>query len=68
MEIPVLITAIFMGVVFVGGIISAIVTSRRQDASKKSNPSRHRGKFQSQKGRVYKSGSTHHHDSPTSPG
>lgn len=68
MEIPVLITAIFMGVVFVGGIISAIVTSRRQNARKESAPSKHRGKFQSQKGRVYKKGSTNHSSSPWSPG
>lgn len=68
MDTPVLITAIVLAIAFVGGIISAIVVARRQKARKAIEPSRHRGEFQSQKDRVYKTGSTDHNANPTSTG
>lgn len=68
MELSILIPIVVVVAILVGVILSVIVTSKRQDARKRANPSRHRGEFQSQKGRVYNVGSTNHNDSPTSPG
>lgn len=67
MEPSVLIALVLLTVGLVGGITSVIVVSKRQEARKKWRPSSHRGEFQSQKDRVFKSGSTDHNDAPTSP-
>lgn len=68
MDLPILIPIVAVIAILVGGTISVILTSRRQNARKDLSPSRHRGEFQSQKGRVYKEGSTNHNANPTSPG
>lgn len=67
MNTSLLIMAAGLIVAFGGGIISIIVVSRRQKARKEIEPSRHRGEFQSQKDRVFRTGSTDHNDAPTSP-
>lgn len=67
MDHSVLITIVVAGAVLVLGAISVVVVSKRQNARKAANPSRHRGEFQSQKGRVYSEGATDHNAAPTSP-
>lgn len=68
MDTPVLITAIGVALVLLGGAISAVMTGRRQQARKILKPSRHRGDFQSQKNRVYSNSKNSHNANPTSPG
>jgi hypothetical protein len=67
MNVSDLITIALIAIIVIGGIISVIVTSKRQKARKDAAPSRHRGEFQLQKDRVFKKGSTDHNDAPTSP-
>lgn len=68
MDLSILIPVAVIGAVAVIAIVSVIITSKRQKARKSAVPSRHRGEFQSQKGRVYSEGATDHNKYPTSQG
>jgi hypothetical protein len=67
MDPSVLITVVVAGAVLILGAVSVVIASKRQNARKAASPSRHRGEFQSQKGRVYTKGATDHNAAPTSP-
>jgi hypothetical protein len=67
MDPSVLITVVVAGAVLILGAVSVVIASKRQNARKATNPSRHRGEFQSQKGRVYSDSKTDHNAAPTSP-
>lgn len=65
MSIGQVIALAVLGIMAVTFIAAIWVRSRRQDARKRTEPSRHRGEFQSQRGRVYPKNVTNHNASPS---
>ena len=60
------ITLAVMATIVVACLVAAFVRSARQKAKSKTNPPRHVGEPQSQKGRIYSKGATDHSSTPSS--
>jgi hypothetical protein len=60
------ITLSVMATIVIACLLTAFIHAARQKAKSKTNPPRHVGEPQSQKGRIYSKGATNHSSTPSS--